>query len=114
MDPDPFEELASGKADLVETTVKHPRMNLVCHQIHYALREEQQYVGIFVNMTRTQADKEKLDRLRTQTVMQARELLQHQVEMAQTIASYLGEHRPERGAARTADDTGRWQHPEVE
>ncbi|NLC59443.1 MAG: hypothetical protein GX774_21605, partial [Armatimonadetes bacterium] len=82
---------ASGKADLVETTVKHPRMNLVCHQIHYALREEQQYVGIFVNMTRTQADKEKLDRLRTQTVMQARELLQHQVEMAQTIAKYLGE-----------------------
>lgn len=91
MDPDPFEELASGKTDLVETTVKHPRMNLVCHQIHYALREEQQYVGIFVNMTRTQADKEKLDRLRTQTVMQARELLQHQVEMAQTIAKYLGE-----------------------
>jgi uncharacterized Fe-S cluster-containing protein len=91
MDPDPFEQLAAGRTDLVETTVKHVRMNLVCHQIHYAMRDERQYVGIFVNMTKTAADKEKLDRLRTQTAQQARSLLEHQVEMAQTIAKFLGE-----------------------
>ncbi len=91
MDPDPFEQLASGRSELVETVVKHVRANLVCHQIHYSLREEKQYIGIFVNITKTQADKEKLDRLRTETAQQARELLQHQVEMAQTIARYLGE-----------------------
>jgi len=91
MDAEPFEQLATGKTDLIETTVKHARHNLVCHQIQYALREERQYVGIFVNITRTQADREKLDRLRTQTVAQAQELLQHQVEMAQTIAGFLGE-----------------------
>lgn len=91
MDPDPFEQLVSGNTDLVEKTVKHARLNLVCHQIHYVLREDRQYVGIFVNITKTQADKEKLDRLRMQTAAQARELLQHQVEMAQTIAQFLGE-----------------------
>ncbi|HHX39245.1 MAG TPA: 4Fe-4S dicluster domain-containing protein [Armatimonadetes bacterium] len=118
MDAEPFEQLATGKTDLIETTVKHARHNLVCHQIQYALREERQYVGIFVNITRTQADREKLDRLRTQTVAQAQQLLQHQVEMAQTIAGFLGESTAQSetllerlmllaGGSREADDGGK-------
>ncbi len=91
MDPDPFEQLASGKEELVETVVTHSNYNLVTHEILYALREEQQYVGIFVNITKTRAHKEKLDKLRGQTVIQARELLEHQINMAQTIAKFLGE-----------------------
>lgn len=95
MDPDPFERLASGESDLLELTVRHDRYNLVSHEILYPLREENQYVGIFVNITNTQESKEQLDHLREQTVMQARELLEHQISMAQEIARQLGE-----GAAR--------------
>jgi PAS domain S-box-containing protein len=91
MDPDPFEKLASGEAELVNTVVTHSRYNLVCHEILYALPEEKQYAGIFVNITKTRSDEEKLDKLRAQTVMQARELLEHQIRMAQTIAKFLGE-----------------------
>ena len=91
MDPDPFEKLASGSTDLVETVVRHDRYNLVCHEILYALPEERQYVGILVNITKNRAHKEKLDQLRSQTLTQARELLDHQIHMAQTMAKFLGE-----------------------
>lgn len=91
MDPDPFEKLVSGKEDVVETVVTHPNYNLICHEIIYRMPDERQYVGIFVNITRTQADKKKLDELRGQTILQARELLEHQINMAQQMAKFLGE-----------------------
>ena len=91
MDPDPFERIASGAEEILELTVAHERYNLVCREILYPLRDEGQYVGIFVNITTSRESQEKLDRLREQTVTQARELLEHQIGMAQEIAKYLGE-----------------------
>ncbi|MHB0999555.1 MAG: [Fe-Fe] hydrogenase large subunit C-terminal domain-containing protein [Armatimonadota bacterium] len=91
MDPDPFEKLASGSEERIEIIVTHSNYNLVCHEILYALPEEHQYVGIFVNITKSRVHKKKLDQLRSQTVLQAKELLDHQVHMAQTIAKFLGE-----------------------
>jgi len=44
-----------------------------------------------VNITRSQADREKLDQLRAQTIAQAQELLEHQIDMAQRIGQFLGE-----------------------
>jgi PAS domain S-box-containing protein len=90
MDPDQFERVAAGE-DVIETIVRHEAYNLTCHQIMYSLRDESQYVGIFVNITKSQASERKLDQLREQTIMQARELLQHQLGMAQSIATFLGE-----------------------
>jgi PAS domain S-box-containing protein len=91
MDPDPFEKLASGAEQFIEIVVKHERYNLVAHQILYPLKEEKQYVGIFVNITNSQASQQKLDQLRAQTIMQARELMEHQISMAQKIGQFLGE-----------------------
>ncbi len=91
MDPDPFEQLATGKTDMVTSVVNHEKYNLVCHEILYALPEEQQFVGIFVDITHNRANKEKLDKLREQTITQTKELLQHQILMAQTIAKFLGQ-----------------------
>ncbi len=91
MDPDPFEQLAAGKAEIVETIARHDRYNLVCHEIVYKLADVNQYVGILVNITKSRTNKEKLDSLRSQTVLQARELLDHQVNMAQTLAKFLGD-----------------------
>jgi uncharacterized Fe-S cluster-containing protein len=91
MDPDPFEKLATGSEKSIETVVHHERYKLVCHEILYSLEDEKQYVGIFVNITHNRANKKKLDHIRAQTVMQAQELLEHQIRMAQTIAKYLGE-----------------------
>lgn len=91
LDPEPFERLASAQESLIEKLVEHPRYNLVCHQVMYPLRDEGQYVGIFVNITNTQSNQQKLDRLRAQTVLQARELLDHQIQMAENLAKFLGE-----------------------
>jgi hypothetical protein len=91
MDPEPFVRLASGQEQLIEMIVEHKRYNLTCHQILYPLREERQYVGIIVNITNSRANQEKLDQLRAQTVLQARELLDHQIRMAENLARFLGE-----------------------
>jgi PAS domain S-box-containing protein len=91
MDPDPFEKLSPEKTGMITTVIRHDRYNLRCHEILYTLPEEKQYVGIFVDITGSNVSKEKLDRLRAQTVTQARELLEHQINMAQTIAKFLGE-----------------------
>ncbi|MBN1347629.1 MAG: 4Fe-4S binding protein [Phycisphaerae bacterium] len=92
MDPEPFEQLASGGKDLVEIVARHEKYALICHEILYALREEHQYVGIFVNITKSQASQQELEQLRAETIMQAQELNEHQISMAQKIATFLGEY----------------------
>ena len=91
MDPEPFERLAAGGERMIEKTVRHERYHMVCHEILYALPEERQYVGIFINITRSLDNERKLDDLRAMTVMQSQELLAHQIAMAQKIAQFLGE-----------------------
>ena len=91
MDPHLFEQVAAGECDLVEAAVRHDKYSLVCHQIAYALRDEKQYVGIFVNITHSRASQEKLNDLRAHTLTQAQQLLEHQVGMAQKITQLLGE-----------------------
>jgi PAS domain S-box-containing protein len=92
MDAEPFERLASGKQKLVAEDVEHKRYNLSCHQVAYALEEDGQYVGIFVNRTGDRRSQAELDRLRSQTVLQARQLLEHQQAVAQQMAELLGEN----------------------
>ena len=90
MDPEPFLRL-STRDDHVEITVKHERFGVVCHQILYRLPEANQYVGIFVDITESKSDQQKLEKLRAQTIVQAQELLDHQVAIAQQLAQFLGE-----------------------
>jgi PAS domain S-box-containing protein len=91
MDPDPFEKLAAESTEIMELVIKHERYNIICHEILYPLQEEHQFVGIFVNITNSQASQTKLNELRTQTIMQAKELMEHQISMAQKIGQFLGE-----------------------
>jgi uncharacterized Fe-S cluster-containing protein len=48
-------------------------------------------VGIFINITSQQEQEKKLKQIRSQTIEQAHELLEHQIKMAQNIAQFLGE-----------------------
>jgi len=92
MDPEPFERLLAEPDKKVEIIVNHESYNLVCHEVLYSLPAEKQFVGIFMNITTLQKNETQLDQLRQQTVKQARELLEQQVRMAETIASCLGEN----------------------
>ncbi len=91
MDPAPFEKLISGMAENMDTTVFHRPYNLLCRELLYMLKEEKQIVGIFINITSQQEHEKKLKEIRSQTVEQANELLEHQIKMAQNIAQFLGE-----------------------
>jgi iron only hydrogenase large subunit-like protein len=91
MDPAPFEKLISGVADLLDITVTHRHYNLHCRELLYILKEEMQIVGIFMNITSQQEHEKKLNDIRSQTIEQANELLEHQIKMAQTIAQFIGE-----------------------
>ena len=91
IDPEPFGGIAAGEADLLELTVEHDKYHVVCHQIVYALRDEGQYVGVFVNLTAGLKNKRTLDALRASTLQQARDLLSHQIDIAGRIARFLGD-----------------------
>jgi iron only hydrogenase large subunit-like protein/uncharacterized Fe-S cluster-containing protein len=91
MDPAPFEKLVSGMADKLDITVAHRPYNLLCRELIYALKDEKQIVGIFMNITSQQEQENQLKELRSQTIEQANELLEHQVKMAINIAQFLGE-----------------------
>ncbi|OPY62893.1 MAG: hypothetical protein A4E57_03875 [Syntrophorhabdaceae bacterium PtaU1.Bin034] len=91
MDPAPFEKLVSGVADRFDITATHRPYNLHCRELLYILKEEKQVVGIFINITSEQEQEKKLKEIRSQTIEQANELLEHQVKMALNIAQFLGE-----------------------
>ncbi|MDD3145842.1 MAG: [Fe-Fe] hydrogenase large subunit C-terminal domain-containing protein [Candidatus Riflebacteria bacterium] len=91
IDPEAFEKVLTGSENLIEQTVKYSRYNLIAHQIIYQLEVENQLVGIFVNITGSRQSIAELARIRSKTVQQAREMLEHQVSMAQQMAKYLGE-----------------------
>jgi len=92
MDPEPWERLLAEPDKKVESVVNHEAYNLICSQVLYSLPAEKQFVGIFMNITTLQKNETQLDQLRQQTVKQARELLEQQVRMAETIAICLGEN----------------------
>jgi len=91
MDPAPFEKLITGSADSLDIVRTHKHYNLMCRELLYILKQEQQIVGIFINITSQQENEKKLKEIKLQTVQQASELLEHQIKMAQTIAQFLGE-----------------------
>ena len=90
MDAEPFEKVASGYLEQFSAVVRHSRYGLLCRQIIYALPEENQVVGLFMGMDAGE-DRRRIAQLRSQTVTQAQELLDHQISMAQELAKYLGE-----------------------
>ena len=92
MDPEPWERLLVEPDIKVEIVVNHESYNLICSEVLYSLPAEKQFVGIFMNITTLQKSETQLDQLRQQTVKQARELLEQQVRMAETIAMSLGEN----------------------
>ena len=86
---DGFEILQSGTIDTYESIQN--KYGIKYHEILFALRDEGQYVGFFSDITKIKFDSNQLDVIKTQTLMHAREFLDHQVKFAQEMAHYLGE-----------------------
>jgi hypothetical protein len=92
IDPKQFENLIAGKDDATREYNHYPNYNLMCHTVAYHLPEEEQIVGLFVDVTDSKSSKDKLNALRSETVERAQELIDHQIDMAQELARFLGEN----------------------
>jgi uncharacterized Fe-S cluster-containing protein len=92
VDPEPFEKLSTGSETLIKQTTVFQGYNIVCHQMCYTLPKQNQYVGIFVDITNLQMNSEKLKEIKSETLLKANEIITHQIEMAQELAKFLGEH----------------------
>lgn len=84
-----FEKLASGAVDKFESVLSYNGSDY--HQLLYRLPGERQYVGIYVDITNIEVSDRNMNVIKLKTVQQAQELLDHQIRMAQTMASFLGE-----------------------
>ena len=91
MDPAPFEKLITGAAETLDIVVTYKHYNLICRELLYILKQDMQIVGIFINITSQHENENKLKEIKSQTIEQANQLLEHQIKMAQNIAQFLGE-----------------------
>jgi PAS domain S-box-containing protein len=92
IDPDPFDRVASGQIEIFDDVVIYKDLGLITRAGVYALRREKQYVGIFTNITTSRLNAERLEKVKNETIDQARELHAHQIEMARNFANFLGEY----------------------
>lgn len=95
IDPDPFIKLSYSNEDNLEFSIEYKAYNLLCKQLLYKLKQDNQYVGIFINASKNNKSAEVIDELKKKTIDQAKLLLTHQINLAQNIAQMLGESTAE-------------------
>ena len=87
----PFEKLLVNPDDVIREEVKLPNYNIICHQFCYSIPEENKYIGIFIDITEFRNNSTRLTEIKTDTIIKAHELIDHQIKMAQEQVKFLGE-----------------------
>ncbi|QOR34289.1 4Fe-4S binding protein [Clostridium sp. 'deep sea'] len=90
LDAEEYEKVATKTLENSEVVVN--RYGKKYQQIVYYIPTAKQYVGIYNDISGLKLTEEKLNNIKKQTVEQAQELLNHQIEMAMTMAKFLGEN----------------------
>ena len=88
LNADGFERIRSGTSEKYQSIQK--RYETKYQEIVYGLPTEKQFVGIYSDISEIKHDSSQLDIIKSQTLMHAREFLEHQVRFAQDMAHYLG------------------------
>jgi uncharacterized Fe-S cluster-containing protein len=88
LDSDNYEKLASGAGEQFESI--RTKYGVKYHERTYALRDENQYVGVYSDLTKFRFDGDQIDLIKKQTLEQAKELLYHQIRFSQEMAHFLG------------------------
>lgn len=88
VDADGYEKLAAGTLEEFESIKS--KYGTKYHEQLYALRDEGQYVGMYIDMTKIRFEGGQLDLIKNQTIEHARELLDHQIRFSQKMAHFLG------------------------
>jgi transcriptional regulator with PAS, ATPase and Fis domain len=85
---DGYDLLRSGDEESFETV--RAKYGIRYHEVLHALRDEQQYVGTYTDISRLKFDSRQIDLVKRQTLEQAKELLDQQITFSQEMAHYLG------------------------
>jgi len=88
LDSDGYEKLADGSADKYEAI--KTRHGIKYHEQIYFLSDEQQYVGMYTDLSKMKFDDTQIDLIKKNTIEQAKELLDHQIRFSQEMAHFLG------------------------
>jgi len=67
------------------------RFGLICRSIILKIPNENYLIGIYIDITDLQQDREQLLNLKNTTAIKAKELLEHQMKMMETIVEYIGD-----------------------
>ena len=59
-------------------------------EVLYAIPDEDQYVGVYTDISQIKFDAGQLDLIKRQTLQQAKDLLDNQIQFSQEMAHYLG------------------------
>ncbi|MGM0607837.1 MAG: [Fe-Fe] hydrogenase large subunit C-terminal domain-containing protein [Candidatus Muiribacteriota bacterium] len=92
IDPGYFDNLVSGRESFSQGTVNYSQYNLICHQMLYKLPEENQYVGIFIDITKLENNQKYLQKVKKESILKVRQLIEHQIETSQKLAKMLGDN----------------------
>ena len=87
---DGFEKLARGEQEQFEAI--RSKYGVKYHEILYALRGENQYVGIYSNISQVKFDDSQIDLIKRQTLEHVKELQDHQISFSQQLAHFLGKN----------------------
>lgn len=88
VDADGYEKLAAGTIEEFESIKS--KYGTKYHEQLYALRDEKQYVGMYIDMTKIKFEGGQIGLIKNQTIEHAKELLDHQIRFSQKMAHYLG------------------------
>ena len=88
VDADGYEKLATGATETYEAIKS--KYGKKYHEQLYKLPSEDQFVGMYTDVTKIRFDEKQIDLIKKQTVEQAKELLNHQIRFSQEMAHFLG------------------------
>ena len=101
-----FEAMAGSDKDELEAVRTYYGTRY--HITLYAMRDEGQYVGMFTDISRMKLDEGQMHLIERQLLVNARELLEHQISFSQEMAH---QHGQDRGAGKAYAGYLRGQRP---
>lgn len=88
IDGEGFQKIAAGEMDRCESI--KTKYGKKYQEVLYAIPDEDQYVGVYTDISQIKFDAGQLDLIKRQTLQQAKDLLDNQIQFSQEMAHYLG------------------------
>ena len=83
-----FDKLMAEELDIYETV--RSKYGIRYHEVVFPMRDENEYVGIYTDISALKIDNYQIDLIKRQTLENAKDLLHQQIAFSQDLAAYIG------------------------